>query len=74
MEKFQEGLGGDNNIKVNILLCSNEYQQYLSALRQREILREENGGDTIKGINLVRKTVTEVDNLAKKNYQRERSN
>ena len=74
MEWFSEGLGGDNSIKVNIPLCSDEYQQYLNALRQREKLREENGGDTTKGINSVRKAVTEVDNLAKKIYQRERSN
>lgn len=68
------GTGGDFRIKVQIPIKSIEYRKYLEALKERERLREENGGDTQEGVNLVRVTAKAVDLLAQKTLQVERSN
>lgn len=73
-KSLPEGTGGDNRIKVDVPLVSDEYQFYLNALKERERLREEHGGDTSEGVELVRKASAGVGELAKGKYQQERSN
>lgn len=74
MKSLSVGTGGDVRIKVEISSVSPEYQAYLNALKERERLREENGGDTFEGVKLVRDTAQGVDKLARQILQRERAN
>jgi hypothetical protein len=69
-----EGLGGDNRLKVDVPVDSDPYKTFLEAQRERERLREENGGDTIEGVELVRKAVAGVNLAALEQFRKEKSN
>lgn len=73
MAKIAQDLGGENSIRVNLPVESDVYQAYLQSLKERERLREENGGDTFEGLEAVRKSVETVNRQALNQYRRERS-
>lgn len=68
------GVGGEDRVKADVPVESVEYQAYLAALKERERLREENGGDTPEGVAGVQKSASDVDKLAQGIIQRERAN
>ncbi len=74
MTVLPPGTGGELGIKADISINSPEYLAYLDALKERERLREETGGDTSEGVDLVIKAAQGVDKLAQQNFQRERFN
>lgn len=73
-KKEMVGLGGQNRLKVEISVDSDPYKAFLEAQKERERLREENGGDTPEGIELVRKAVTGVNLAALEQFRKEKSN
>jgi len=68
-----ESTGGEVRIKVQIPGNSKEYQRYLKALKENERLREEGGGLTTEGLSGIRNAARDLDELAKKTYQRQRA-
>lgn len=74
MAKEIPPFGSEHRIKADVDINSTAYQAYLKKNREREILREMHGGDTVMGVEGMRKAVLGVDEHAKEVLKKKYSN